>query len=159
MGWFSRRLKQPGSVPESGNRARPVLADLVPEQSSAPPPGKAGGGGPARGGRPVAEQPRTRRVSMSLTEAEHTAWTVAAEGARLSVWAREQVQHRLATESPGAGQGQELGRLRADLARVGSNLNQLMRAVNQGQVIATPELVEAVDALRVELAEVRKALP
>ncbi|WP_317582005.1 hypothetical protein [Kocuria rhizophila] len=96
---------------------------------------------------------------MSLTEAEHQAWTQAAGGERLSVWARERVQERLDAGTPGAGEAQELARIRADLARVGSNLNQLMRAVNQGQVVPTPQLYEAVDALASQLGAVRRALP
>lgn len=111
------------------------------------------------GGRPVAVEPRTRRVSMSLTEAEHRAWTEAAGGQRLSVWARERVQEQLDADTPGAGEVQELARIRADLARVGSNLNQLMRAVNQGQVVPTPQLYEAVDALASQLGAVRRELP
>ena len=111
------------------------------------------------GGRPVAVEPRTRRVSMSLTEAEHRAWTEAAGGQRVSVWARERVQERLEAGIPGADEVQELARIRADLARVGSNLNQLMRAVNQGQVVPTPQLYEAVEALAGQLGALRRALP
>lgn len=111
------------------------------------------------GGRPVAVEPRTRRVSMSLTEAEHRAWTEAAGGQRLSVWARERVQEQLDADTPRVGEVQELARIRADLARVGSNLNQLMRAVNQGQVVPTPQLHEAVQALTQELGAVRRELP
>lgn len=96
---------------------------------------------------------------MSLTEVEYQAWTVAAEGNRLSVWARERVQEQLEADTPRAGEAQELAKIRADLARVGSNLNQLMRAVNQGQVVPTPQLYEAVDALAQELGAVRRVLP
>jgi len=96
----------------------------------------------ANGGWPVAVEPRTCRVSMSLTDAEHDAWTAAAGGQRLSVWARERVQ-----DQPEASEAQELAKIRTDLARVGSNLNQLMRAVNQSQVVPAPQLYEAVDAL------------
>ena len=98
-------------------------------------------------------------MSLSLTEAEHRAWTEAAGGQRLSVWARERVQEQLDADTPGAGEVQELARIRADLARVGSNLNQLMRAVNQGQVVPTPQLHEAVEALARELGALRRALP
>ncbi|WP_197408519.1 plasmid mobilization relaxosome protein MobC [Kocuria rhizophila] len=96
---------------------------------------------------------------MSLTEAEHRAWTEAAGGQRVSVWARDRVQEQLDADSPRTGEVQELARIRADLARVGSNLNQLMRAVNQGQVVPTPQLQEAVQALAQELGALRRALP
>lgn len=133
--------------------AAPASPD--PEPTAAEPAPRVRGAG----GRPVAVEPRTRRVSMSLTEAEHRAWTEAAGGQRVSVWARERVQEQLEASTPGAGEVQELARIRADLARVGSNLNQLMRAVNQGQVVPTPQLHEAVEALARELGALRRALP
>ncbi|RLZ02613.1 mobilization protein [Kocuria tytonicola] len=161
MGLFSRRSTSPGTVPSgSGNRWEELLEEQPltppgPEPTEAEPaPSRRGAGG-----RPVAVEPRTRRVSMSLTEAEHRAWTEAADGQRVSVWAREQVQEQLAADTPGVGEVQELARIRADLARVGSNLNQLMRAVNQGQVVPTPQLYEAVDALASQLGALRRELP
>lgn len=161
MDLFSRRSKQSGTVPPpTANR----WAELLDAQSSEPRvPGSTVSEpdfpAQVRGGRPVAVAPRTRRVSMSLTEVEYQAWTVAAEGNRLSVWARERVQEQLEADTPRAGEAQELAKIRADLARVGSNLNQLMRAVNQGQVVPTPQLYEAVDALAQELGAVRRVLP
>nr|WP_255256094.1 plasmid mobilization relaxosome protein MobC [Arthrobacter sp.] len=53
----------------------------------------------------------------------------------------------------------EVARLRADLGRVGSNLNQLVRAVNSGQTVPSTELLAAVQATREELARVRGELP
>lgn len=118
---------------------------------------------PRKGGRPTVENPRTRRVSMSLTEDEHAAWTAAAQGRGLSAWAREQVTEQLEAEQPQVGQprgnGAEVARLRADLGRVGSNLNQLVRAVNSGHAPTSSELLEAVQATREELARVRGDLP
>lgn len=161
MGLFSRRSKQPGTAPQGvGNRWEGLLEEQpltspTPEPTAAEPAPRTHGAG----GRPVAVEPRTRRVSMSLTEAEHRVWTAAAGGQRLSVWARERVQEQLDADTPGVGEVQELARIRADLARVGSNLNQLMRAVNQGQVVPTPQLHEAVDALASQLGAVRRELP
>ena len=60
---------------------------------------------------------------------------------------------------PKPGNGAEVAKLRADLGRVGSNLNQLVRAVNSGQTPASAELLEAVQATREELARVRGELP
>lgn len=162
MGLFSRRSTSPGTVPSgSGNRWEELLEEQPPTSPPDPEPTAAESAPRTQGagGRPVAVEPRTRRVSMSLTEAEHRAWTEAAGGQRLSVWARERVQEQLEASTPGVGEVQELARIRADLARVGSNLNQLMRAVNQGQVVPTPQLHEAVDALASQLGAVRRQLP
>lgn len=111
-----------------------------------------------KGGRPTVANPRTRRVSMSLTEEEHAVWTAAADGRGLSAWAREQVAAQLEAEHP-RGNGAEVAKLRADLGRVGSNLNQLVRAVNSGHAPFSAELLEAVQATREELARVRGELP
>ena len=76
-------------------------------------------------------------------------------------WARRVLDEHLEdqdTNSSTVASGGEVRRLRADLGRVGSNLNQLMRAVNQGQVVASEELLEAVEATRVELGRVRDVL-
>ena len=94
---------------------------------------------------------------MSLTEDEHAAWTKAAEGRGLSAWARDQVTAQLESGRPG-DDGKEVARLRADLGRMGSNLNQLTRAVNSGQVLAHGELLETVEATRQELARLRGEL-
>lgn len=113
---------------------------------------------PRKGGRPPAEHPRTKRVSLSLSDQEHEALVAAAGGRRVSVWAREILLDGLDTSEvihmPG-----EVARLRADLGRVGSNLNQLVRAVNSGQTVPSAELLEAVQATREELARVRGELP
>lgn len=106
----------------------------------------------------MVENPRSRRVSMSLTEEEHAAWIDAAGGRGLSAWAREQVTAQLEQGQP-EGRSVEVAKLRADLGRVGSNLNQLMRAVNSGQAPGSQELLEAVQATREELARVRVELP
>ena len=161
LGLFSRRSKQPGTVPSgSGNRWEELLEEQPPTPPAPEPVAAETAPSPrGAGGRPVAVEPRTRRVSMSLTEAEHRAWTEAAGGQRVSVWARERVQEQLEASTPGVGEVQELARIRADLARVGSNLNQLMRAVNQGQVVPTPQLHEAVEALASQLGAVRRRLP
>ena len=86
MGLFSRRSTSPGTVPSgSGNRWEELLeeqplASPDPEPTAAEPAPRTQGAS----GRPVAVEPRTRRVSMSLTEAEHRAWTQAAGGLLLA---------------------------------------------------------------------------
>jgi hypothetical protein len=113
---------------------------------------------PRKGGRPTVENPRTKRVSLSLSDEEHETLVAAAEGRRVSVWARERLLESLAKD-PTSGSGAEVARLRADLGRVGSNLNQLVRAVNSGQTVPSAELLDAVQATREELARVRGELP
>lgn len=113
---------------------------------------------PRKGGRPTVEHPRTKRVSLSLSDQEHEILTAAAGDERVSAWARERLLESLDTD-PNPGAGEEMARLRADLGRVGSNLNQLVRAVNSGQTVASAELLEAVQATREELARVRGELP
>lgn len=113
---------------------------------------------PRKGGRPTVEHPRTKRVSLSLSDLEHETLVAAAGGRRVSVWARERLLESLAT-APTSGAGAQVARLRADLGRVGSNLNQLMRAVNSGQTVPNAELLETVQATREELARVRGELP
>lgn len=113
---------------------------------------------PRKGGRPTVEHPRAKRVSLSLSDQEHEALVAAAGGRRVSAWARERLLESLDTD-PVPGAGEEVARLRADLGRVGSNLNQLVRAVNSGQTVPSAELLEAVQVTREELARVRGELP
>lgn len=161
MGLFSRRSTTPDPVPPvTGNRWEALVQDeCVQRSEDEPASSRSAGTRVPAGGRPMAVAPRTWRVSMSLTEAEHQAWAEAAGGQRLSVWARERVQEQLEADTPWASEAQEWAKIRADLARVGSNLNQLMRAVNQGQIVPVPQLHEAVDALAKELGAVRRMLP
>src|SRR5699024_12653821 len=97
---------------------------------------------------------------MSLTEAEHQAWVAAADGQPLSTWARHQGQAQLeAGAVPDGVGGAELQRLRADLGRVGSTLNQLTRGMHQGQIVSSDDLAEVVGEVSAQLAAVRRALP
>jgi len=99
---------------------------------------------------------RTRTVSVRLSPAEHAAWVVAARGAgrgRLGSWVRDRVAATLTTGSPaaatgtapaagaggapGSGLGVSVGEwagLRAELGRVGNNLNQAVRVANASGV-------------------------
>lgn len=113
---------------------------------------------PRKGGRPTVDNPRIKRVSLSLSDQEHETLVAAAGGRRVSVWARERLLESLTTD-PAPVVGVEMARLRADLGRVGSNLNQLVRAVNSGQTVPSAELLEAVQATREELVRVRGELP
>lgn len=163
MALFSRK-KKAATAP----RANPFVTDrgpVSPEPTPAPvkpesSPEQSAVLAPRPAGRPEASFPRSKRVSMSLTEAEHQAWVSAAEGQPLSTWARHQVQAQLeaGAATDGVG-GSELQRLRSDLGRVGSNLNQLTRGMHQGQLVEVAELVESLRDVSAQLAEVRRALP
>ena len=154
MALFSRK-KKPATAP----RANPFVTDRGPV-SPEPTPAPLEVLAPRPAGRPEATSPRSKRVSMSLTEAEHQAWSTAADGRPLSTWARHQVQAQLEAGAAADGVGgSELQRLRADLGRVGSNLNQLTRGMHQGQLVDTDELVAALEQVSHQLAAVRRALP
>jgi len=158
VGLFSRK-KKPATAP----RANPFVSDRdpvspapVPVEPDLPPEVLP----PRPAGRPEATFPRSKRVSMSLTEDEHQAWVAAADGQPLSTWARHQVQAQFeAGAVPDGVGGSEVQRLRADLGRVGSNLNQLTRGMHQGQLVEVDELVESLRDVSAQLAEVRRALP
>lgn len=163
MALFSRK-KKPATAP----RANPFVPDrdpVSPEPALAPvesdsSPEQSEVLAPRPAGRPEATFPRSKRVSMSLTEAEHQAWSTAAAGQPLSTWARHQVQAQLETGAvPDGVGGSEVQRLRADLGRVGSNLNQLTRGMHQGQIVSSDELAAVLGEVSAQLAEVRRALP
>lgn len=116
-----------------------------------------------RAGRPArGAAKRTRRVGLSLSADELEQWEqAAAEDGTGSVarWARDRVASTLGRPGSSAT-GAEVAALRADLARVGNNLNQIARALNVAERggpegPATAEVLAAVDATRAELAAVR----
>lgn len=146
LGLFSRTKRQPQDVapPVQPEPVASVEPESVARKSNA--------------GRPAKSAPR-KRVSLSLEPQEFEKWQQAAGEQPVSTWARAQVQESLESESrPAAKGGADYRALRADLARVGSNLNQLMRAVNSGQVVANDELIQVMNALLVELQKTRQAL-
>jgi len=119
---------------------------------------------------------RTRTVSVRLSPAEHTAWVAAARGAgrgRLGSWVRDRVAATLTTETaappagtgaipaadaaPGSGLGVSAGEwagLRAELGRVGNNLNQAVRLANSSGVnpARIAEMADAAQATRFAVA-------
>ena len=160
MALFSRKKTPPASPPnpfvrtpeqEAARREREVAETAAAEAARVVYE-------PRKGGRPTVEHPRTKRVSLSLSDQEHEALVAAAGGRRVSVWVREVLLEKLDTSEASHMPG-EVARLRADLGRVGSNLNQLVRAVNSGQTVPSAELLDAVQATREELARVRGELP
>lgn len=109
---------------------------------------------------------RTKTVSVYLTPDEYDAWQARRErsGQRdLAVWIRRVVaaaerlpEQRAAGDVPPSLQVPEANRdgLR-ELARVGSNLNQLARAMNAGQVPDASELAAALAAVSVATRALR----
>lgn len=112
---------------------------------------------------------RTRTVSVRLSPAEHTAWVAAARGAgrgRLGAWVRDRVAATLATgpaavtdgpAAAGGGLGVSAGEwagLRAELGRVGNNLNQAVRMANASGVnpARIAEMADAAQATRFAVA-------
>ena len=100
------------------------------------------------------EDMRTRQVNARLTEAEYKALiTGKPAGVPVGVWLRTRaLKRRLPRAIP------EVNREAwADLARVSGNLNQYMRAINEGRAnqpavdVDLAELRRLVDALRREL--------
>jgi len=118
---------------------------------------------------------RTHTVSVRLSPAEHTAWVAAARGAgrgRLGSWVRDRVAATLTTGSPAAGTGTapaagvagdlahagvsvgEWAGLRAELGRVGNNLNQAVRVANSSGVnpARVAEMADAAQGTRFAVA-------
>lgn len=109
-------------------------------------------------GRPAKSAPR-KRVSLSLEPDVFEKWQQAAGEQPVSTWARQQVQASLESESRPAVKGEaDYRAFRADLARVGSNFNQLMRAVNSEQVVSSEELKQATEELAKQLYGIRRDL-
>lgn len=92
-----------------------------------------------RPGRPAAgAHERTKRIGISVSQAEHAELTAAAEEAgrgQLARWCREAALAQARGHGPVSSGG---GQLPGQLARIGNNLNQLTRAVNQGAVAGSP---------------------
>ena len=118
---------------------------------------------------------RTRTVAVRLTPAEHATWQAAATAAgrgRLGAWARDQIAASLAVpagdvaasvvvEAPGPGVGAGVlpaAQGRAQLARVGNLLNQVVRLAHTGGVDreVAERLVAAVEGARAALVGLRR---
>ncbi|MGP5099535.1 plasmid mobilization relaxosome protein MobC [Brachybacterium alimentarium] len=142
---------------EQSNREVELRREVQLEQSDSS--SRKGVGRPAMG-----DAKRTYRVGISLSADEMEAWRYLAEVdgiGSVARWARERVMSSLALRELGHSElGGEVAGLRADLGRVGNNLNQIARAVNVAERggpegPSTAELLSAIDATRAELAEIR----
>ncbi|KYH45378.1 hypothetical protein AZH51_16325 [Branchiibius sp. NY16-3462-2] len=137
-------------VSEMGGPAVPVAGEVPAE-------------GPATG-------KRGKVVAVRLYPAEWEAWVAAAadEGrAEVGRWVRERITESLnGSDERGPGRAEavaELMRTRAELARIGNNVNQAMRyahstAGGPGQVAAVVELTAAVEAAAAAMSGLRQEL-
>lgn len=146
--WFGRR-QQPVPVPVPA----PVPAPAGPELA-APAEGPAG---------PRGE--RIKTVAVRLTPVEHAAWVAAAEAegrGQMGRWVRETVTARLQNR-PAAAPVSQAREMRAELARMGSNLNQIAKALNIAALGGAPgpgteDIATNLEAVRELLGSVRDEL-
>jgi hypothetical protein len=144
--WFRRR-QQPAPVPEPVPAAAEPASVLAPE-------------GPA-----VPRGERTKTVAVRLTPDEHAVWVAAAaaEGrGQMGRWVRETVTARLENR-PVAAPVSQAREMRAELARMGSNLNQIAKALNIAVLGGAPapgieEIARKLEAARELLGSVRDEL-
>lgn len=109
---------------------------------------------------------RTRVVAVRLTDEEYAAWAAAAAesgSGRMGTWVRTTMAglltgHRATPTRPGPPS--EVAALRAELARVGNNLNQAVRAANVSGLdrSSAAELVARVDAAEAVMGQIREVL-
>lgn len=126
---------------------------------------------PARGVRAAVGRPargidkRTYRVNLSLSADEHEALSLLAQRdgvGSLARWVRDRVLNSITLDAMGytGVRDREVAKLRADLNRVGNNLNQVALGLNAANKYGTqrPEdrqVLEAVEQVRVQIAEIR----
>lgn len=117
--------------------------------------------------------PRGPGLTVRLTDAERAAWHAAARSAgygKTAAWVREVVADRLTGRGAAEVTGRVTGRgaegaglspeVAAALGRIGNNVNQMARAANTAERAGevSPLTVEAVEALRLEVAQLRDDL-
>jgi hypothetical protein len=147
--WF-RRWSQPAASPAP----EPELASAVSVPTEPVPDAPAG---------PRGE--RTKTVAVRLTPDEHAAWVAAAEAegrGQMGRWVRETVTARLENR-PVAAPVSQAREMRAELARMGSNLNQIAKALNIAALGGAPapeneDIARNLEAARELLGSVRDEL-
>jgi hypothetical protein len=119
---------------------------------------------PVPAGRPaLGEDKRTRRVNLSVNERELEALRTLAEregATSLSRWVRDRVLASLDERASTGELAQEIARLRADLNRVGNNVNQVAHVLNAANLwrAAPPEdlrVLESIEDVRRVLGDIR----
>ena len=151
--WPARKKQDPVAAQPSPWAVTAVVP-TTPTSETEPPPQT---GQPAGPGRPRTEVPRRVRVPLALTAAEREQWQAAAAAAgmkQVARWAREVVSASLRSESTDRP-ASEVAAVRRELVRIGTNLNQIARAVNTAnRAGAAPD----VDQVAQELAAMRADL-
>jgi len=113
-----------------------------------------------RGGRPRTDDPRSKSLNVRFTESEWGRVVERAEAAGRPprVLAREALLDGSMTSAPRARARADAA-LTGQVARIGNNLNQVVRALNEAKVsgqldvVTLKMAVDKIDALRTELAE------
>ena len=158
---FRRRPTEAAELPESVEAPTAALDPKNPTPTNAAAP-------PVRPAGPRGE--RTVTVAVRLTPAEHARWVAAATAGgrgQMGRWVRETVTARLdggAAATPTSAEASaQVAALRGELSKVGSNLNQVARALNTANrggeaAPATEAVLQVVEATRAELGRVRDHL-
>ena len=147
--------------PVPGQQWAPLPAPpTVPPEVPAEPP--AVGRRRPTGRPPAGEAKRTRRVNLALSEDEYTQWSTAAGDRQLATWARSVVAGHLASEKDRPGVAEEVAKVRTAMTRLGSNINQIARALNAetrgGPAVDRDAVAEDLARLRAGQDEVRELL-
>lgn len=145
--WF-QRWSQPATLPAT------EPAPATPEPTT-----------PAPDAPPAPRGDRTKTVAVRLSPDEHAVWVAAAadEGrGQMGRWVRETVTARLKNR-PAAAPVSQAREMRAELARTGSNLNQIAKALNIAALGGAPapelqEIARSLDEARELLGSVRDEL-
>lgn len=168
MALFSRRKKpsgpsafvglgqpapEPAQPPAAAEAApEPVAAELAARRAQATEIAARRPGRPRSG-----EEPRTKRIGISVSEAEWERIKAAATAAgrqQVSRWCREVVLERVEDRAAAAPAVEVSAGIKAELARMGNNLNQLARQANAGGTVNPGQLA----AVRRELQALREGL-
>lgn len=117
---------------------------------------------PPKDNGPTEKRQRNRRIDFRLTEAEYAEVRRKADRAGYTVGAYVRATV-LGSPGPRAQRlpptnKNELVRVRAAINKIGSNLNQIARAINSGRVPPTKSIDKAIDAFFEMRADIRRAL-
>lgn len=167
MALFSRRKKPSGPsafaglgqpVPRPAESPVAAEADSGPADELAARRAQAAEIAARRPGRPRSgEDPRAKRIGISVSEAEWErikAAATAAGRAQVSRWCREVVLAQLEDRAVVPAAVEVSAGIKAELARMGNNLNQLARQANTGGAVNPGQLA----AVRRELQALREGL-
>ena len=141
---------------------------VVPANEPAPPTTATDDANPAGSSWSGPRGERVKTVAVRLTPDEHARWVQAAEHdgrQQLGRWVRESVDDRLAgrPDRPEPAATEEVRAMRAELSHLGSNLNQIAKALNIAELGGgtAPELrvvAQVIDDTRKAMAALRDEL-